>query len=333
MPLIPLLALAANATVAFMAVILIAVGFVAWLVIIAVGAVRDRAREAAAERKRAETRAFLHERWEESFPAVPYPDEFKEINYDPDNDAITAYELVLPHWEHPRNDGTRDARYSSTSYYYGGSEFVSGPWRVTFDSPREAVRFVQRMRVGGVEVTPHRWESEKACSDSSVASYGFPIMSADEVFAHYRSEPYRFEQFCVYLYRKLGYTGEATRRSGDGGFDFLVEKDGEKTIGECKLYGKNTTVGRPDVQKLVGANFTEGAEHMVFITTSYFTPEAKKFARDAGVEMVDGKGLRRLQIKAKEASARRYGNAVRLWKPLTEQDVIDRTPPDLRHTL
>lgn len=333
MPFIPLLTLAFNTFIGFLLVAFIVVGLVIWLVVTIVKVVVETSREAAAERERAKTQAFLHERWEESFPAVPYPDEFNEIDYNPDNDAITAYDLVLPHWEHPRNDGTRDARYSSTSYYYGGSEFVSGPWRVTFDSPREAVRFVQRMRVGGVEVTPHRWESEKACSDSSVASYGFPIMSADEVFTRYRSEPYRFEQFCVYLYRKLGYTGEATRRSRDGGFDFLVEKDGEKTIGECKLYGKNTTVGRPDVQKLVGANATEGAERMVFITTSYFTPEARKYAREAGVEMVDGKGLKRLQIKAKEASARRYGNAVRLWKPLTEQDVIDRTPPDLRHTL
>lgn len=333
MPFIPLLALAFNTFIGFLLVVFIVVGLVIWLVVTIVKAVVETSREAAAEKERAKTQAFLHERWEESFPAVPYPNEFKEINYDPDNDAITAYELVLPHWEHPRNDGTRDARYSSTSYYYGGSEFVSGPWRVTFDSPREAVRFVQRMRVGGVEVTPHRWESEKACSDSSVASYGFPIMSADEVFAHYRSEPYRFEQFCVYLYRKLGYTGEATRRSGDGGFDFLVEKDGEKTIGECKLYGKNTTVGRPDVQKLAGANLKEGAEHMVFITTSHFTPEAREYARDVGMELVDGKGLKRLQIRAKEACATRSGQRGCLWELLTEQDVIDRTPADLRHTL
>lgn len=332
MPFIPLLALAANATVAFMAVILIAVGFVAWLVIIAVGAVRDRAREAAAERKRAETRAFLHERWGQSFP-IPYPEEYKEVDYDPDRDAATAYDLVLPHWEHPRNDGTRDGRYSSTTYYYGGSVFVSGPWRVTFDSPLEAIRLVRQMRGAGVAVAPHRWEQEKGCTESPVASYGFPVMSADEVFEHYRYEPHRFEQFCVYLYRKLGYTGEATRRSADGGFDFMVAQGGERTIGECKLYGKNTTVGRPDVQKLVGANLKEGAEHMVFITTSHFTPEAREYARDVGMELVDGKGLKRLQIRAKEACATRSGQRGCLWELLTEQDVIDRTPPDLRHTL
>lgn len=334
MPFIPLLTLAFNTFIGFLLVAFIVVGLVIWLVVVIVKAVLETSREAVAERERAKTRAFLHERWEESFPAVPYPDEFNEINYDPDNDAITAYDLVLPHWEHPRNDGTRDARYSSTSYYYGGSEFVSGPWRVTFDSPREAVRFVQRMRAGGVEVTPHRWESEKALSQSSVAGYNLPIMDAKEILDRFRYDPYGFERFCVDLYRKLGYTGRATRRSSDGGYDFVVSKDGVKTIGECKLYGKSTTVGRPDLQKLYGANVTVKAKNLVFITTNTFTPEARQYAREAGIEIIDGKGLKALQMRAKRACATKTGDgSTSPWKPLTEQDVIDRTPPDLRHTL
>lgn len=167
-----------------------------------------------------------------------------------------------------------------------------------------------------------------------MTGYSLPIMDAKEILARFRYDPYGFEQFCVDLYRKLGYTGRATRKTSDGGYDFVVSKDGVKTIGECKLYGKSTTVGRPDLQKLYGANATVKAKNLVFITTNTFTPEARQYAREAGIEIIDGKGLKALQMRAKRACAAKSGDgSAPPWKPLTEQDVIDRTPPDLRHTL
>ena len=50
-------------------------------------------------------------------------------------------------------------------------------------------------------------------------------------------------------------------------------------------------IGRPLIQKLVGANSTVHADKMIFITTSDFSVAAIEFAQEANVELINGRVL------------------------------------------
>ena len=62
-------------------------------------------------------------------------------------------------------------------------------------------------------------------------------------------------------------------------------------IVECKCYSINHKVGRPSIQKLVGANNIVSADRMVFVTTSDFSSAAIDYAKETGVELINGHKL------------------------------------------
>ena len=72
-----------------------------------------------------------------------------------------------------------------------------------------------------------------------------------------------------------------------------MRKDGIDYIAECKLYTADM-VGRPLIQKLVGANATQRADKMVFITTSRFSKPAVDYATEQKVWLIDGEELQRM---------------------------------------
>ena len=96
---------------------------------------------------------------------------------------------------------------------------------------------------------------------------------------------------------------ETTPRTNDGGYDFILKKpyDSEEiiAIGECKLYSEDNIVGRPLLQKLVGANVSIQAKHLLFVTTSSYSKEAVLYADLAGIKLIDGNGLIELEKEVK----------------------------------
>ncbi len=94
-------------------------------------------------------------------------------------------------------------------------------------------------------------------------------------------DPYFFERIVVELLVKMGYggsiqdAGKAIGRSGDEGIDGIIKEDKlglDVTYIQAKRW--QGVVGRPEVQKFVGALAGQRAKKGVFITTSYFTKEA-----------------------------------------------------------
>ena len=59
------------------------------------------------------------------------------------------------------------------------------------------------------------------------------------------------------------------------------------------LTGKNNIVGRPEIQKFVGALAGQGARKGIFITTSSFTKEANEYKprNDTSIILIDGQKL------------------------------------------
>lgn len=112
--------------------------------------------------------------------------------------------------------------------------------------------------------------------------------------------PSFFEQLVVELLVKMGYggsrkdAGQRIGQTGDGGIDGIIKEDrlGLDTIFiQAKRW--QGSVGRPEIQKFVGALQGQRARKGVFITTSAYTAEAVDYASriDTKVVLIDGKQL------------------------------------------
>jgi len=107
-------------------------------------------------------------------------------------------------------------------------------------------------------------------------------------------KPSEFEDYIANLYAKPGYNTERVGQSHDGGIDVIVEKEGTKHYIQCKKF-ITRKVRASDIREFYGAissKLTQG--NGIFITTNYFTTEAKKFAEDNMIEAIDGYGLLKL---------------------------------------
>lgn len=121
--------------------------------------------------------------------------------------------------------------------------------------------------------------------------------------------PQFFEKLVVELLVKMGYGGAfdeagiAVGQSGDEGIDGIIREDklGFSSIYiQAKRWNTETTVGRPEVQKFVGALAGQGAQKGLFITTAQFTKEAKNYVNKQSatkVVLVDGEKLAKLMIE------------------------------------
>jgi len=117
--------------------------------------------------------------------------------------------------------------------------------------------------------------------------------------------PTFFERLVVELLVKMGYggsrrdAGERIGRSGDGGIDGIIKED---RLGLDTIYIQakkwQGSVGRPEIQKFVGALQGQRAKKGVFITTSAYTAEAVDYASRIAttVVLIDGQLLANLMI-------------------------------------
>jgi restriction system protein len=117
--------------------------------------------------------------------------------------------------------------------------------------------------------------------------------------------PAFFERLVVELLVYMGYGGSrrdaagAVGQTGDGGIDGIIDED---RLGLDAIYIQakrwKEAVGRPEIQKFVGALVGKRAKKGIFITTSSFSVDATKYASeiDAKVILVDGKRLAEFMI-------------------------------------
>ena len=130
---------------------------------------------------------------------------------------------------------------------------------------------------------------------------------ADEVLERVKAcSPIYFERLVVQLLIKMGYggsreeAGKAVGRSGDGGIDGIINED---RLGLDAIYLQakrwEGVIGRPEIMKFVGALAGQRATKGVFITTSWFTQDAKDYALSSQykVVLIDGERLADLMIE------------------------------------
>lgn len=121
--------------------------------------------------------------------------------------------------------------------------------------------------------------------------------------------PVEFERLVVKLLLRMGYgsgiddAGMVTQQSNDGGIDGIIKEDqlGFSHIYiQAKQWSTDQTVGKPEIQKFVGALQGQQAQKGLFITTARFSSGALQYASNllgAKVVLVDGSTLTKLMIK------------------------------------
>jgi restriction system protein len=116
--------------------------------------------------------------------------------------------------------------------------------------------------------------------------------------------PTEFERLVVLLLQKMGYGGEiknsglVTKASNDGGIDGIIKEDvlglGRIHI-QAKRYKLDSTVGREEIQKFVGALAVAQSNKGVFITTSYYSKGAIDYVNSLNgsttIVLIDGEKL------------------------------------------
>lgn len=130
----------------------------------------------------------------------------------------------------------------------------------------------------------------------------------DEILATIqKSSPGFFEKLVVEVLVNMGYGGsrrEAARAvggSGDEGIDGIIDEDRlglDRIYIQAKKWKPDSSVGRPEIQKFVGALQGHRARKGIFITTSSFSQEARDYAAniETKVVLIDGKRLANLMI-------------------------------------
>lgn len=124
-----------------------------------------------------------------------------------------------------------------------------------------------------------------------------------------KMSPYDFENLIVRLLIKMGYGTlkqnemAVTPKSGDEGIDGMVSADKfgfDSIYIQAKKWRSDSTVGRPEIQKFLGALAGQGATKGIFITTAHFSKEAIAFAEKQlhqKIVLVDGNQLTELMIE------------------------------------
>src|SRR5437773_6522393 len=141
---------------------------------------------------------------------------------------------------------------------------------------------------------------------------------ATEVLTRVKTaSPEFFERLVVELLLRMGYggsrsdAGQAVGKSGDEGIDGIISED-RLGLDVVYLQAKkwDGTVGRPEIQKFVGALHGKRAKKGVFISTGSFSAEAVAYVEhiDPKVVLMDGKRLAQLMIdfEVGVATARTY---------------------------
>jgi len=122
-----------------------------------------------------------------------------------------------------------------------------------------------------------------------------------------KSTPGFFEKLVVELLVNMGYGGSrrdaarAVGKSGDEGIDGIIDEDRlglDNIYIQAKRWNGDNSVGRPEIQKFVGALQGQRAKKGIFITTSSFTESAKEYVQniDIKVVLIDGRRLSELMI-------------------------------------
>jgi HJR/Mrr/RecB family endonuclease len=119
--------------------------------------------------------------------------------------------------------------------------------------------------------------------------------------------PSGFEVATAGIFHQLGYRQIAVvGKAGDYCVDVRgFDPTGHSVVIQCKRYAPENKVGSREVQTFVGmATVHHHADRAIFVTTSTFTPNARKIAGESRgrVELIDGQRLSRILAYGRQST-------------------------------
>jgi restriction system protein len=144
----------------------------------------------------------------------------------------------------------------------------------------------------------------------------------------------RFEALCERLFAQGGFEARTQSHGADGGVDIWLHSknsEGPAAVVQCKHWiGK--PVGVKELREFFGVMASKGLQRGTFATSSTFTPAAMDFAKENGINVLDGERLlaligRRTQSQQEDLLAVAYEGEY--WKPTCAScgvKMVGRTP-------
>ncbi len=100
-----------------------------------------------------------------------------------------------------------------------------------------------------------------------------------------------FEELLGEAFRRQGYRVRENQQGGpDGGVDLEIERDGNLYLVQCKHW-KSAKVGVKIVREMLGLVTARQAQGAIIVASGLFTQEAKAFAENQPIDLVEGNQL------------------------------------------
>ena len=100
-----------------------------------------------------------------------------------------------------------------------------------------------------------------------------------------------FEELVAEAYSRKGYSVVENEGAGpDGGIDLVLRKDGNLFLVQCKQW-RSQKVDVRVVREMYGVMTARHANGVIIITSGVFTQEARNFAEDKPIDLVEGNQL------------------------------------------
>lgn len=101
----------------------------------------------------------------------------------------------------------------------------------------------------------------------------------------------QFEELLGEAYRRQGFTVLENTGSGpDGGVDLVIRQGGNEYLVQCKQW-RARKVGVKVAREIFGIMHAQNATGVIIVTSGMFTQEAKNFAEDKPIDLVEGSQL------------------------------------------
>jgi len=144
----------------------------------------------------------------------------------------------------------------------------------------------------------------------------------------------RFETLCGQLFAQAGFEPRMQSHGADGGVDIWLHSrhaEGPVAVVQCKhWHGK--PVGVKEMREFFGVMASRKVARGTYATTSTFTEDAVRFAKENGIHLLDGKGLLDLiarRTPEQQEALLRHAYEGEYWRPTCAScggKMVERNP-------
>jgi restriction system protein len=144
----------------------------------------------------------------------------------------------------------------------------------------------------------------------------------------------RFEAVCETLFMQAGFKTQSQSHGADGGVDIWLHSSnaqGPVAVVQCKHWN-GKTVGVKEMREFFGVMASHHLKRGTYATTSTYTVDAKKFAKENGINALDGAALLSLIAKRtpeQQQALLAVAHEGEYWRPTCAScgiKLVERTP-------